>query len=51
MGEDAAKLINKINSNFNAKYNSKNGKNYPYQITIQDNLRQLDNLVVDKKRI
>jgi len=42
LGEDVAKLlIEKINSNFNAKYNYKNGKSYSYQIILQDNLQQL----------
>ena len=43
-------FIEKINSNFNAKYNYKNGKNYSYQIILQDNLQQLSNFIVDKKR-
>ncbi len=39
LGEDVAKLfIEKINSNFNAKYNYKNNKNYSYQIILLDNL-------------
>ncbi len=39
LGENVAKLlIEKINSNFNARYNYKNGKNYSYQIILQDNL-------------
>ena len=50
LGEDVAKLlIGKINSNFNARYNYKNGKNYSYQIILQDNLQQLSNFIVDKK--
>ena len=50
LGEDVAKLlIEKINSNFNAKYNYKNGKNYSYQIILQDNLQQLANFIVGKK--
>ena len=50
LGEDVAKkLIDKINSNFNAKYNYKNGKNCSYQIILQDNLQQLSNFIVDKK--
>ena len=50
LGEDVAKLlIEKINSNFNAKYNYKNEKNYSYQIILQDNLQQLSNFIVDKK--
>ena len=50
LGEDVAKLlIEKINSNFNAKYNYKNGKNYSYQIILQDHLQQLANFIVDKK--
>lgn len=33
--EDVAKLlIEKINSNFNARYNYKNGINYSYQIIL-----------------
>ena len=43
-------MIEKINSNFNAKYNYKNGKNYSYQIILQDNLQQLSNFIVDKKK-
>ncbi|MCH9657447.1 CRISPR-associated endonuclease Cas1 [archaeon] len=51
LGEDVAKLlIEKINSNFNAKYNYKNGKNYSYQIILHDNLQQLGNFIVDKKK-
>jgi CRISPR-associated protein Cas1 len=51
LGEDVAKLlIEKINSNFNAKYNHKNSKNYSYQNILQDNLQQLSNFVVDKKK-
>jgi len=51
LGEDVAKmLIEKINSNFNAKYDYKNGKNYSYQIILQDNLRQLVNIIMDKKK-
>ena len=51
LGEFAAKkLIEKINSNFNAKFDYKNGKNYPYQIILQDNLQQLANFIVDKKK-
>ena len=51
LGEDVAKLlIEKINSNFNAKYNYKNGKNYSYQIILQDNLQQLANFIVEKKK-
>jgi len=51
LGEDVAKLlIEKINSNFNAKYNYKNGKNYSYQVILQDNLQQLANFIVGKKK-
>jgi len=51
LGEDVAKLlIEKINSNFNAKYNYKNGKNYSHQIILQDNLQQLSNFIVGKKK-
>ena len=51
LGEEVAKmLIEKINSNFNAKHNYKNGKNYSYQIILQDNLQQLSNFIVDKKK-
>lgn len=51
LGEDIVKLlIEKINSNFNARYNYKNGKNYSYQIILQDNLQQLSNFIVDKKK-
>ena len=50
LGEDVAKLlIEKINSNFNTKYNYKNGENYSYQIILQDNLLQLANFIVGKK--
>jgi CRISPR-associated protein Cas1 len=49
--EDVAKLlIDKINSNFNFKYNYKNGKNYSYQVILQDNLQQLSNFIVEKKK-
>ena len=48
---DIAKLlIDKINSNFNAKYNYKNNKQYSYQIILQDNLQQLANFIADKKK-
>jgi len=51
LGEDVSKrLIEKINSNFNDRYNYKNGKNYSYQIILQDNLQELANFVVDKKK-
>jgi len=51
LGEDLAKLlIEKINLNFNARYNYKNGKNYSYQIILQDNLQQLSNFIMDKKK-
>lgn len=51
MGEYVAKLlIEKINSNFNTRYNYKNGKNYSYQIILQDNLHQLANFIIDKKK-
>ena len=39
-----------INSNFNARYNYKNGKNYSYQIILQDNLQQLSNSIFEKKK-
>ena len=51
LGENVAKsLIEKINSNFNSKYNYKNGKNYSYQIILQDNLQQLSNFILEKKK-
>ena len=51
LGEDVAKLlIEKINSNFNGKYNYKNGKNYSYQVILQDNLQQLSNFILEKKK-
>jgi len=51
LGENVAKLlIEKINSNFNAKYNYKNNKQYSYQIILQDNLQQLSNFIADKKK-
>jgi hypothetical protein len=51
LGEDVAKLlIEKINSNFNVRYNYKNGKNYSYQIILQDNLQQLSNFIMDKQK-
>ena len=50
LGEDVAKLlIDKINSNFNARCNYKNGKNYSYQVILQNNLQQLSNFIVGKK--
>ena len=50
LGEDVAKLfIEKINLNFNAKYNYKNSKNYSYQIILQDNLQQLANFIFETK--
>ena len=51
MGEDISKiLIEKINSNFNVRYNYKNEKNYSYQIILQDNLQQLANFILEKKK-
>ena len=51
LGENVAKLfIEKINSNFNARYNYKNGKNYSYQIILQENLQQLGNFIIEKKK-
>ena len=51
LGEYVAKLfIEKINFNFNAKYNYKNNKQYSYQIILQDNLQQLSNFILDKKK-
>ena len=51
LGEDVAKLlIEKIDLNFNARYNYKNGKQYSYQIILQDNLQQLSNFIIDKKK-
>ncbi len=50
LGEDVAKLlIEKINSNFNSKYDYKNNKQYSYQIILQNNLQQLSNFIVEKK--
>ena len=43
-------LVEKINSNFNARYNYKNGKNYSYQTILQDNMQQLSNFIVNKKK-
>jgi CRISPR-associated protein Cas1 len=43
-------LIEKINSNFNSKYNYKNDKQYSYQIILQDDLQQLSNFIVDKEK-
>ena len=45
----AKRLIEKINSNFNARYNYKNNKQYSYQIILHDNLQQLANFIMDKK--
>jgi len=51
LGEDIAKLlVEKINSNFNARCNYKNGKNYSYQIILQDNLQQLSSFIIEKKK-
>ncbi len=51
LGENVAKLfIEKINSNFNSRCNYKNGKNYSYQVILQDNLQQLSNFIVEKKK-
>ena len=43
-------LIAKINSNFNARYTYKNNKQYSYQIILQDNLQQLSNFILEKKK-
>jgi len=51
LGENVGKLlIEKINSNFNSKYNYKNNKQYSYQIILQDNLQQLSNFIVNKRK-
>jgi len=51
LGEDIAKLlIEKINSNFNVRYNYKNGKNYSYHVILQNNLQQLSNFIIDNKK-
>ena len=51
LGEDVAKmLIGKINSNFNARYNYKNDKQYSYHVILLDNIQQLANFIVDKKK-
>ena len=51
LGEDVGKLlIEKINSNFNVRCSYKNGKQYSYQIILQDNLQQLANFIVNKKK-
>lgn len=51
LGEDVVKvLVEKINSNFNTRYNYKNNKRYPYQIILQDNLQQLSNFILEKKK-
>ncbi len=51
LGENVAKmLIEKINSNFNTKHSYKNGKQYSYQIILQDNLQQLTNFILEKKK-
>ena len=51
LGEDVAKLLmEKINSNFNARYYYKKDKQYSYQIILQDNLQQLSNFTVEKKK-
>jgi len=42
-------LIDKINFNFDGRYNYKNDKSYSYQIILQDNLQQLANFI-DKKK-
>ncbi len=51
LGEDVAKLlVEKINSNFNARYNYKNDKQYSYQIILQNNLQHLSNFILEKKK-
>jgi len=51
LGDDVVKkLIEKINSNFNARYNYKNGEQYSYPVVLQDNLQQLSNFVLEKKK-
>jgi len=51
LGKDVAKLlIEKINSNFNVRNNYKNNKQYSYQIILQDNLQQLSNFILEKKK-
>jgi CRISPR-associated protein Cas1 len=49
-GDIVKLLIEKINSNFNIRCNYKNDKNYSYQIILQDNLQQLDNFIMEKKK-
>ena len=48
--QNLKELIEKINSNFYARYNYKNNKQYSYQIILQDNLQQLSNFISDKKK-
>jgi len=51
LGDDVVKkLIEKINSNFNARYNYKNDEQYSYSVVLQDNLQQLSNFVLEKKK-
>ena len=51
LDENVAKLlIEKINSNFNVRYDYKNNKQYSYQIILQDNIQQLSNFILEKKK-
>ena len=43
-------LIEKINSNFNARHNYRNKKQYSYQFILSDNLQQLGNFIAYKKK-
>jgi len=51
LDKDVAKLIEKINSNFNAKHNYNSDDNYSYQIILQDNLQQLASFILEKKKM
>jgi len=49
--ENAAKmLIEKINQNFNHKIQYKNNKRYSYQNILHDQIQQLANLILEKKK-
>jgi CRISPR-associated protein Cas1 len=51
IGRRCCKVIDwKNRLNFNARCNYKNNKNYSYQIILQDNLQQLANFIIDKKK-
>jgi CRISPR-associated protein Cas1 len=49
-GNTAKMLIEKINQNFNHKIQYKNNKKYSYQNILHDQIQQLANFILEKKK-